>query len=49
MTNIIAIVFIIAIVGGAIWKMRMNKKNGKSSCGCSCSGCCCGCAIKEDE
>ena len=40
----IAVLFILAVIIGLIInKMRKDKKEGKSGCGCGCSGC----AIKD--
>lgn len=42
MANIIAGILVIAVLGGVIYSMVRNKKQGKSSCGCSgCAGGCC--------
>ena len=30
---------LLMIVGVVIYRMRKDKKAGKSSCGCNCSGC----------
>ena len=30
---------LLLIVGLIVWRLRKNKKSGKSSCGCGCSGC----------
>ena len=30
---------VLLLVGGAVFSLLRNKRNGKSSCGCGCSGC----------
>ncbi len=39
MGTIIVLVVLLAVVGLIIFKMKKDKKQGKSSCGCKCSGC----------
>lgn len=49
--EILVIIGCTLIVGGVIVKSIINKKNGKTSCGCGCSDCskCHGCKSREDE
>ncbi|MGN0447631.1 MAG: FeoB-associated Cys-rich membrane protein [Acutalibacteraceae bacterium] len=37
--TIAVLAVIVLIIGAIIFKMRKDKKEGKSSCGCGCSGC----------
>ena len=50
MTNFIVIAVIAAIVGGAVWYIRREKRRGIQCVGCpdsaTCSGNCAGCAGK---
>lgn len=41
MGTVIVLIVLAAAVGGVIYKMYRNKKEGKSSCGCGgdCSSC----------
>ena len=41
--EILVIIACVLIVGGVIALTIINKKKGKSSCGCDCSKCTCGC------
>jgi hypothetical protein len=41
--EILVIISCVLIVGGVIALTIINKKKGKSSCGCDCSKCTCGC------
>ena len=50
MPSVIAGVLVIAVLTAVIYSMVRNKKQGKSSCGCSgcsgCNGCGGGCGAK---
>ena len=37
--NIVVSAILLFVVGGVIYYMVKEKKQGKSSCGCNCSGC----------
>ena len=37
--NIAVSAILLFVVGGVIYYMVKEKKQGKSSCGCNCSGC----------
>ncbi|MBE6836871.1 MAG: FeoB-associated Cys-rich membrane protein [Ruminococcus sp.] len=39
MGTIIVLIVLVAVVGLIIFKMKKDKKQGKSSCGCKCSAC----------
>lgn len=39
MADLIIGIILIAAVAAVIWKMRRDKKMGKSGCGCSCGRC----------
>ncbi len=43
MGDIIVISVLCLLVGGIVYKMLKDKKNGRSACGCDCSKCgkCC--------
>ena len=47
MDNLIVIIVIVAIVGGALWYIRREKRRGAKCIGCpdsgTCSGQCSGC------
>lgn len=43
MGTAVVLAILVAVVGGIIYKMRKDKKSGKSSCGCDCGDCSCGC------
>ncbi|MBQ3492980.1 MAG: FeoB-associated Cys-rich membrane protein [Clostridia bacterium] len=47
--EIIVIIACVLIVGGVIVRSIINKKKGKTSCGCDCSSCSgsCSCCSKE--
>lgn len=47
--EIIVIIACVLIVGGVIVRSIINKKKGKTSCGCDCSNCSgsCSCCSKE--
>ena len=49
--EIIVIIASVLVVGGVITMAIINKKKGKSSCGCDCSSCssCCSCKSKNKE
>ena len=50
--EIIVIIACVLIVGGVITKSIINKKKGKSSCGCDCGSCgsnCCAYKTKTDN
>ena len=47
--EIIVIVACVLIVGGVIAMAIVNKKKGKTSCGCDCSKCSCCCDKKQDN
>lgn len=50
--TIIVGTILFALILAVILKMRRDKKNGKSSCGCDCGSCGCGCggaAPKKDD
>ena len=48
--EIVVIISCVLIVGGVIASSIINKKKGKTSCGCNCSVCKnCSCAIKKDD
>ena len=49
--EILVIIGCSLIVGGVIVKAIIDKKKGKTSCGCGCSNCskCPGCKNREDE
>ncbi len=43
----IVIILIVALaVGAAVRRMIINRKNGRSSCGCGCQNCSGNCAVK---
>ena len=44
--EILVIVLSVLIVVGVIVKSVIDKKRGKSPCGCDCSKCSCGCSSK---
>ncbi|MGN0403679.1 MAG: FeoB-associated Cys-rich membrane protein, partial [Bariatricus sp.] len=44
--DLVVILVVVAIVGGAVAILRRNKKNGKSSCGCDCGHCSQSCGKK---
>ena len=46
--EIIVIVACVLIVGGVIVTSIINKKKGKTSCGCDCAHCS-GCNLKKDN
>ena len=46
--EIIVIALSVLIVGGVIVKSIIDKKNGKSSCGCDCSKCSSCCKNKDN-
>jgi len=52
--EIIVIIAAVLIVGGVIVKSIIDRKKGKTSCGCDCSNCsgscsCCGTKNKEEN
>ena len=49
--EIIVIICAVLIVGGVIVKSIIDKKNGKTSCGCDCSKCSgsCSCRAKPKD
>ncbi len=49
--EIIVIIACILIVGGVMTTAIINKKNGKTSCGCDCKSCssCHSCNLKKEE
>jgi len=49
--EIIVIIACVLIVGGVIVKSIINKKKGKTSCGCDCSNCsgCSKCKTKDHK
>ena len=49
--EIIVIIACVLIVGGVIAKVIIDKKKGKTSCGCDCSCCsnCSSCKVKKED
>lgn len=49
--EIIVIIACVLIVGGVIVKSIIDKKNGKTGCGCDCSKCsgCTSCKMRENQ
>ena len=49
--EIIVIIASVLIVGGVIAKLIIDKKKGKTSCGCNCSTCskCRSCNINQNK
>jgi hypothetical protein len=47
--EIAVIVVCSLVVIGVIAKSIIDKKKGKSPCGCDCSKCTCGCSAKENN
>ena len=46
--EIVVIVLCVLIVGGVIAKAIIDKKKGKTSCGCDCAHCS-GCGVKRQN
>ena len=47
--EVIVIIACVLIVGGVIAMSIINKKKGKTSCGCDCSKCSSNCACKTQN
>ena len=39
LSTIVVSILLIVLVAAIVCKMRRDKKNGRSSCGCGCGGC----------
>ena len=39
LSTIVVSILLIVLVAAIVRKMRRDKKNGRSSCGCGCGGC----------
>ena len=47
--DIALIAALVAIIALAARRMVLNKRQGKSSCGCDCGNCACGCHRREKD
>ena len=47
--DIVIILLVALAVGAAVRKMILNKRSGKSNCGCGCQNCSGNCAVKMNR
>ncbi|MBP0977765.1 MAG: FeoB-associated Cys-rich membrane protein [Oscillospiraceae bacterium] len=47
--DIVIILLVALAVGAAVRKMILNKRSGKSNCGCGCAECSKNCSFRKDQ